>query len=362
MGVLQNHERHGILEGILKMNFIHGLDERFNPWRTSYLREKQLVGRIDTVQVTEWTEVVLDAIAEETRLDQLEARAAREAEIAAEEEERQKARVQEDSIQRTIRTFEDLPASSVPASSHPSVETEQGLRRQVIFQDEVRREIEPRLPRLDAWLEGAELEVEEIPDEVEELVESEEEIEEVRVGPPGPMVANSTSGEDSEEAEENVITHERNLGARPPRALLGRRRRTPPPPLPAGDLVTAHWRLGYRITPRLPRGAPMPGGRGVTRSEHVESHQHIPSPFDIPESGSPVSPQQPRASTEEIEAAVQAVLDADDEYEDEEDVDDDDVEEVVRHNKRLRSRSEDGDDNGMASQDFKRVRLVSEEL
>lgn len=251
-GMLNGHPTHAILEAQLKWQFLHGLDERFGEWRVEYLLTKQIVPKSPfDIHATEWKEVVLDAIAEETRLDRLEARAVREAQAAAEEEERQKAKVNEETISRTIRTFDDMPESSIPESSHPSVAgTEEGGQRGPVLQA-VKQNIAPKLPRLEAWLDGAELdEVVDIPDEEED----EEEVEERIVTMPG---IEGTPSESEVEISESEDEEERRVG---PASILGRRRRgSPPPPLPTGDSITVRWPGGVRprVRPGVRRQAPL---------------------------------------------------------------------------------------------------------
>jgi len=367
--MLNGHPAHAILEAQVKMQFLKGLDERFTEWREEYLRTKQIVPKSPfDVHTTEWKEVVLDAIAEETRLDRLEARAAREAEAAAEEEERQKARMNEETISRTIRTFEEMPVSSIAGSSHPSVAgTEEGGQRGPVLQD-VKQNIAPKLPRLEAWLDGAELsDVVEIPDEEED----EEEMEEGIVTMPGEETSSSSEGE-TEAVEEEITTV-------PPPAnvlegILGRRRRgSPPPPLPTGDSITVRWpggvrpriRPGVRIQPPLSDpSAPIPARRRATPRRTVQQEpvvvipqrrqrtvQQVPvvviprvrlSPpgrsFDIPETDQEDNndeeeddneEEQEQEQEQEAEVAV-IVISSDD------DDDDDDSDEDVRSNKRVR--------------------------
>ena len=296
-GMLGQHPPHAIIEAMLKTLFLDGLDERFQPWREWYLQEKQIVPEsIFDPRTADWEEVVLAAIAEEARLDRLEARAAREAAIAAEEEERQRARVNEETTLRTIRTFDELPASSIPSSSRNSVvETqEETTRREVIFQDELKQQIAPTFPRLEAWLEGADVDVVDIPEEEDDFPEeeNESEIEEVPVSMPvagSEFVVEETPSEEEEDEEEDDeeddeededeedgsdVVEIARTEQQPPfrinvfedmRTVLGRRQRNVPdfPPMPTGDHITVMWRRTGRA--RAVRQPPL-------------STEHEPSP------------------------------------------------------------------------------------
>jgi len=328
-GMLNGYPTHAILEATMKTQFLHGLDERFTEWREAYLRTKQIVPSSPfDIATTAWEEVVLDAIAEETRLDRLEARAVREAEAAAREEERQKAKVNEETISRTIRTFEDLPVSSIAESSPPTVVgTEQGGRRGPVFQDEVRQNIAPKLPRLEAWLEEAGLEEEEvvdIPDEEDEE-EFEEEIQAMPVVLPeysGLVVEETPSASEEEEEEEEV-----EAPPAPVASVLGRRRRTPLPPMPTGDHITVMWPNGFGVRAGVPPHA-RPRPRPMPRRM---------APVATATSPEPLSPSRMFYISE----TDQEDNDDDGDNDDDEDEDDEDEDEEDRVPKRVRLGTEE---------------------